>query len=405
MSLPPQDHEFLPPYRLLLGPGPSMVHPRVLHALSQPLVGHLDPLFLDLMNDIQALLRATFQTNNEFTIALSGTGSAGMEAVIANLIEPGDRALVGVNGVFGTRLATMIERQGGVPLRIDASWGDIIPAEAVREQLARSAPVKAVVLVHAETSTGARQPLEDVGALCRAHGALLIVDAVTSLGGIPVEVDAWGIDACYSGTQKCLSCPPGLAPLTMSPRAMEAIRQRQTPCHSWYLDLALIADYWNDRSRAYHHTAPISMLYALREALRLVQAEGREARFARHRLNSEALLAGLETLGLTPLPATEHRLPMLNCVTLPDRINDAAVRTRLLEDYGIEIGGGLGPLRGRVWRIGLMGESSQEAHVLTLLGALEEIFAHHGWPAQPGRAVHAAVDIYTGSQPTTRRST
>lgn len=405
MSLPPQDHEFLPPYRLLLGPGPSMVHPRVLHALSQPLVGHLDPLFLDLMNDIQALLRATFQTNNEFTIALSGTGSAGMEAVIANLIEPGDRALVGVNGVFGTRLATMIERQGGVPLRIDASWGDIIPAEAVREQLARSAPVKAVVLVHAETSTGARQPLEDVGALCRAHGALLIVDAVTSLGGIPVEVDAWGIDACYSGTQKCLSCPPGLAPLTMSPRAMEAIRQRQTPCHSWYLDLALIADYWNDRSRAYHHTAPISMLYALREALRLVQAEGREARFARHRLNSEALLAGLETLGLTPLPATEHRLPMLNCVTLPDRINDAAVRTRLLEDYGIEIGGGLGPLRGRVWRIGLMGESSREAHVLTLLGALEEIFAHHGWPAQPGRAVHAAVDIYTGSQQTTRRST
>ena len=405
MSLPPQDHEFLPPYRLLLGPGPSMVHPRVLHALSQPLVGHLDPLFLDLMNDIQALLRATFQTNNEFTIALSGTGSAGMEAVIANLIEPGNRALVGVNGVFGTRLATMIERQGGVPVRIDASWGDIIPAEAVREQLARSAPVKAVVLVHAETSTGARQPLEDVGALCRAHGALLIVDAVTSLGGIPVEVDAWGIDACYSGTQKCLSCPPGLAPLTMSPRAMEAIRQRQTPCHSWYLDLALIADYWNDRSRAYHHTAPISMLYALREALRLVQAEGREARFARHRLNSEALLAGLETLGLRPLPATEHRLPMLNCVTLPDRINDAAVRTRLLEDYGIEIGGGLGPLRGRVWRIGLMGESSREAHVLTLLGALEEIFAHHGWPAQPGRAVHAAVDIYTGSQPTTRRST
>ena len=405
MSLPPQDHEFLPPYRLLLGPGPSMVHPRVLHALSQPLVGHLDPLFLDLMNDIQALLRATFQTNNEFTIALSGTGSAGMEAVIANLIEPGDRALVGVNGVFGTRLATMIERQGGVPVRIDASWGDIIPAEAVREQLARSAPVKAVVLVHAETSTGARQPLEDVGALCRAHGALLIVDAVTSLGGIPVEVDAWGIDACYSGTQKCLSCPPGLAPLTMSPRAMEAIRQRQTPCHSWYLDLALIADYWNDRSRAYHHTAPISMLYALREALRLVQAEGREARFARHRLNSEALLAGLETLGLRPLPATEHRLPMLNCVTLPDRINDAAVRTRLLEDYGIEIGGGLGPLRGRVWRIGLMGESSRQAHVLTLLGALEEIVAHHGWPTQAGRAVQAAVDIYTGSQQTTRRST
>ncbi len=404
MSLPPQGHEFAPPYRLLLGPGPSMVHPRVLHALAQPLLGHLDPLFLGLMNEIQARLRATFRTDNAFTIALSGTGSAGMEAVIANLIEPGDRALVGVNGVFGTRLATMIERQGGVPLRIDAPWGDIIPLESLRDQLTRSAPVKAVVLVHAETSTGARQPLEEVGALCREFGALLIVDAVTSLGGMPVEVDAWGIDACYSGTQKCLSCPPGLAPLTMSPRAMEAIRQRRTPCHSWYLDLALIADYWNDQSRAYHHTAPISMLYGLREALRLVQAEGHEARCARHQLNSDALLAGLETLGLLPLPSAGHRLPMLNCVTLPDRINDAAVRTQLLQEYGIEIGGGLGPLRGRVWRIGLMGESSRQAHVLTLLGALEQIVTQQGWPAQPGRAVQAAIDTYTSSQLATRRS-
>ena len=404
MSFPPQDHEFTPPYRLLLGPGPSMVHPRVLHALAQPLLGHLDPLFLGLMNEIQSRLRVTFQTNNAFTIALSGTGSAGMEAVIANLIEPGDRALVGVNGVFGTRLATMIERQGGVPLRIDAPWGDIIPLDSLRDQLALSGPVKAVVLVHAETSTGARQPLEEVGALCREYGALLIVDAVTSLGGIPVEVDTWGIDACYSGTQKCLSCPPGLAPLTMSPRAMEAIRQRRTPCHSWYLDLALIADYWNDQSRAYHHTAPISMLYGLREALRLVQEEGLEARCARHQLNSEALLAGLETLGLTPLPSADHRLPMLNCVTLPDRINDAAVRTQLLQEYGIEIGGGLGPLRGRVWRIGLMGESSRQAHVLTLLRALEQIVTQQGWPVQPGRAVQAAVDIYTSSQLATRRS-
>ncbi|MBS0170305.1 MAG: alanine--glyoxylate aminotransferase family protein [Nitrospira sp.] len=404
MSLPAQDHEFTPPYRLLLGPGPSMVHPRVLHAMAQPLVGHLDPVFLGLMNDIQARLRATFQTQNEFTIALSGTGSAGMEAVIANLIEPGDRALVGVNGVFGTRLATMIERQGGVPLRIDAHWGDIIPQESLRQQLTCSGPVKAVVLVHAETSTGARQPLEDVGALCREYGALLIVDAVTSLGGMPVEVDAWGIDACYSGTQKCLSCPPGLAPLTMSLRAMDAVRRRRTACQSWYLDLGLIADYWNDQSRAYHHTAPISMLYGLREALRLVQDEGRAARFARHQLNSAALLAGLETLGLTPLPSADHRLPMLNCVTLPDRLHDAAVRTQLLQEHGIEIGGGLGPLRGRVWRIGLMGESSRQAHVLTLLGALEQIFSQQGWPAQPGRAVQAAVDTYSSSQLATRRS-
>ncbi len=403
MSLPSQDHDFVSPYRLLMGPGPSLVHPRVLQALSQPLLGHLDPLFLDLMNEIQALLRSTFRTENEFTIALSGTGSAGMEAVIANLIEPGNRAIVGINGVFGSRLATMIERQGGVPLRIEAAWGATISLEALRDQLSRSGPVKAVVLVHAETSTGAWQPLEEVGALCRAHGSLLIVDAVTSLGGIPVEVDAWGIDACYSGTQKCLSCPPGLAPLTMSSRAMEVVRQRRSPCRSWYLDLSLIAEYWNDRSRAYHHTAPISMLYGLHEALRLVHEEGLAPRFTRHQLNSDALLAGLQPLGLMPLPSKGHRLPMLNCVRLPDRVDDTLVRTQLLRDYGIEIGGGLGPLRARVWRIGLMGESCQQAHVLTLLNALEGIFAQHGWLEQPGRAVQAAVETYTQSQLSVRR--
>lgn len=394
---------FVPPHRLLMGPGPSMVHPRVLQALAQPLLGHLDPVFLGLMNEIQALLRATFHTHNEFTIALSGTGSAGMEAVIANLIEPGDRAIVGVNGVFGTRLATMIERSGGIPIRIEAPWGTTIPLDALETELVRAAPVKAVVLVHAETSTGAWQPLQDVGALCRAHNALFIVDAVTSLGGIPVEVDTWGIDACYSGTQKCLSCPPGLAPLTVSPRGMSAIRNRRVPCPSWYLDLSLIADYWNDHSRVYHHTAPISMLYGLREALRLVHEEGLPARAARHQMNSDALLAGLRTLGLSPLPPQGCRLPMLNCVTLPDGIDETMVRTRLLQEYGIEIGGGLGPLRSQVWRIGLMGESSQHAHVLTLLNALEAICASLKRPVQPGRAIQAATDTYTQSLESSRR--
>jgi alanine-glyoxylate transaminase/serine-glyoxylate transaminase/serine-pyruvate transaminase len=264
--------------------------------------------------------------------------------------------------------------------------------------------VKAVILVHAETSTGAWQPLDEVGALCHTHDALLIVDAVTSLGGVPVEVDAWGIDACYSGTQKCLSCPPGLAPLTLSSRAVHSIHQRQTACHSWYLDLSLIAEYWADRTRAYHHTAPISMLYGLREALRLVQEEGLGTRIARHQLNSNALMAGLQTLDLNPLPPAGHRLPMLNCVTLPDWMDDAMVRARLLKDYGIEIGGGLGPLRGRVWRIGLMGESCQQAHVLTFLNVLEEIFTDKGRLTHPGRAVEAAVEIYTGSQRSARRS-
>jgi alanine-glyoxylate transaminase/serine-glyoxylate transaminase/serine-pyruvate transaminase len=386
-----------------MGPGPSLVHPRVLHALSLPLLGHLDPVFLGLMNEIQALLRLTFQTQNELTIALSGTGSAGMEAVIANLIEDGDRAIVGVNGIFGSRLATMVERSGGTALRIEAPWGTTIPLEVVQELLSRSAPVKAVVLVHAETSTGAWQPLQDMGNLCRSYDALFVVDAVTSLGGVPVEVDAWGIDACYSGTQKCLSCPPGLAPLTLNARALSAIRQRRAPCHSWYLDLALIADYWATQTRAYHHTAPISMLYGLHEALRLVHEEGLAARMARHQLNSDALMAGLHTLDLKPLPPAGHRLPMLNCVTLPERIDDVMVRTELLRDYGIEIGGGLGPLRGQVWRIGLMGESCRQSHVLTLLNALEEIFSRNGWLAQPGRAVQAAVETYTNSQLSARR--
>jgi alanine-glyoxylate transaminase / serine-glyoxylate transaminase / serine-pyruvate transaminase len=386
---------FTPPRRLLLGPGPSMVHSRVLRALSTSLLGHLDPLFLTLMDDIQTLLRVVFQTKNHFTIAVSGTGSAGMEASIVNIIEPGDAVIVGVNGVFGTRLATIVERCGGKAIRVEAPWGQIIEPEAIETGLARSSPVKAVAIVHAETSTGAWQPLEPIARLCRDHDTLFVVDAVTSLGGVPVEIDRWGIDACYSATQKCLSCPPGLSPFTLSDRALAAIKARRTPCQSWYLDMALIADYWAEGARAYHHTAPISMLYALREALRLVEEEGLPARFARHQLNSEALIAGLTELGLSPLPPIGHRLPMLTCVTVPSHIPEAEVRTNLLSNYGIEIGGGLGPLKGKVWRIGLMGESSTEAHVLTLLNALEEIFVRGGALSTPGVALQAAARVYS----------
>ena len=388
-------NEFLPPRRLLLGPGPSLVHPRVLRALGTPLLGHLDPAFLTVMNDIQTLLRTVFQTTNRFTIAVSGTGSAGMEAAVVNLVEPGDTVIVGVNGMFGTRLATIVERCSGKAIRAEAPWGQIIEPDMIEQTLRRSGPVKAVAVVHAETSTGAWQPIEPISRLCRDHGALLIVDTVTSLGGVPVEVDQWGIDACYSGTQKCLSCPPGLAPLTLSDRAVAAIKARRTPCQSWYLDLALVADYWTDGTRAYHHTAPISMLYALREALRLVDEEGLPARFLRHRLNSEALVAGLNELGLTPLPPAEHRLPMLTCVKLPGQIDDAAVRTQLLQTFGIEIGGGLGPLKGKVWRIGLMGESCTEANVLTLLNALEDILFRSGGLSTPGVALQAAARAYS----------
>lgn len=386
--------EFAPPLRLLLGPGPSLVHPRVLRAMAVPLLGHLDPAFLRLMDEIQQLLRLLFKTSHPFTLALSGTGSAGMEAALVNVVEPGDPILVGINGVFGTRMATIVERCGGKPIRVEAPWGRIVEPTAIKEALRRAGPVKAITLVHAETSTGVEQPLEEIGQLCREQGSLFIVDAVTSLGGLPLEVDRWGIDVCYSGTQKCLSCPPGLAPVTLSDRALAAIKDRKTPCQSWYLDLSLVADYWAEAKRAYHHTAPISMLYGLREALRLIDEEGLEARFARHRANSTALMAGLHALGLAPFAQEGHRLPSLHAVTLPAHIEDAPVRTELLQRYGIEIGGGLGALQGKIWRIGLMGESSHKSHVLTLLSALEDIFLSRHWLSRPGTALEAAARAY-----------
>jgi alanine-glyoxylate transaminase/serine-glyoxylate transaminase/serine-pyruvate transaminase len=386
--------ELKPSSRLLLGPGPSPVHPRVLRAMSAPLVGHLDPEFLVIMNEVQAMLRTVFQTANPFTIAVSGTGSAGMEAALVNVVEPDDAVIVGVNGVFGTRLAEIVGRCGGRLVKLDAAWGQVFPLERIEEALKREGKVKAVAVVHAETSTGAQQPLEGLGDLCHRHGALLVVDAVTSIGGLPVEVDRHGIDVCYAGTQKCLSCPPGLAPLTLSPRALEVVRSRKARCQSWYLDLSLIADYWAEGKRAYHHTAPISMVYALREALRIVVEEGLEARFARHRRNSAALMVGLAELGCVPNASEGHRLPSLNCVQTPPGVEEGPIRKVLLLEDGIEIGGGLGPLLGKVWRIGLMGEASRPESVLAVLHALERALARAGKKVEPGAALAAAASAY-----------
>jgi len=395
MSTFPRQYKAWPSSRrLLLGPGPSLVHPRVLRAMSSPLVGHLDPEFLVMMDEIQVLLRWIFQTDNQFTIAVSGTGSAAMEMAIVNLIEPGDQVIVGKNGDFGSRIAEMVTRCGGSVLGIEVPWGEAIPVQRVIQLLETHAPVKAVVLVHAETSTGVRQPLENIGQLCHNHNALFIVDAVTSLGGLPVKVDAWQIDACYSATQKCLSCPPGLAPLTLSDRALHVIRKRKTRCPSWYLDCFLVSDYWTEEKRTYHHTAPISMAFALREALWLIHEEGLDTRFTRHRQNSQALRAGLDALGFTLVPAPDESLPSLTCVALPEWVNDKATRSRLLQHFNIEIGGGLGPFAGKVWRIGLMGESSTFESVITLLCALEQVclkaIPSYSW----GQAVGAALQAY-----------
>ncbi len=394
MPFPKQYNDLTPSRRLLLGPGPSLVHPRVLRAMSTPLIGHLDPEFLTIMDEIQELLRWLFQTDNDFTIAVSGTGSAAMETAIVNLIEPGDRVIVGMNGIFGSRIGQIVTRCGGTVVEIPAPWGEPIPLDQVAHQLQTAGPIKAVALVHAETSTGVWQPLEGLGALCQDHGALLIIDSVTSLGGIPVQVDAWHIDACYSATQKCLSCPPGLAPLTLSDRALRVIRNRKTPCQSWYLDCNLVADYWTEGKRTYHHTAPISMAYALREALRLIYEEGLEARFARHQRNSQALRVGLEALGFTLVPPPDQSLPTLTCVSLPDWVEDKAARSTLLHDFNIEVGGGLGPFAGKVWRIGLMGESSTFDSVMTLLSALEEICSQSNSSRPLGNAVAAALTKY-----------
>lgn len=381
-----------PTSRVLLGPGPSNVHRRVLRALSRPLVGHLDPIFLELMQEIQDLLRFAFRTANRLTIPISGTGSAGMEACLVNLIEPGDKVIVGVNGVFGTRMVDIVGRCRGVAIPVEAPWGEIVEPESLLEALRANPDARAVCVIHAETSTGAWQPLQELGEALSQTETLFVVDAVTSLAGAPLYVDDWHIDACYSGTQKCLSCPPGLAPLTLSEKAMAILRRRSSAVQSWYLDLSMIEKYWGEE-RAYHHTAPVSMNFALAEALRLVREEGLEARWTRHRRHHEALREGLAAMGLPLAAQVGRQLWMLNSVGIPDGIDDADVRSFLLRDYNLEIGGGLGPLQGSVWRIGLMGESSTKANVLLVLTALERALKARGYdfPAGAGAGIEAAA--------------
>lgn len=387
--------ELQPAARVLLGPGPSNVHPRVMKAMLSPVVGHLDPDFVKVMEEIKQMLRLVFCTRNEITFPVSGTGSAGMEAVLANLVEEGDEVIIGVAGAFGTRLADLATRLGARLHRVDAEWGRIVePAQLERALAAAKAP-KLVAIVHAETSTGVHQPIEEISKMAHARGALMAVDAVTSLGCVPLEIDNWQIDACYSCTQKGIGAPPGLAPVTFSERAMAAVRARKTPCRSWYFDLALIEKYWG-AERLYHHTAPITMNYALYEALRIVVEERLEARFRRHRANAAALQAGLAAMGLKFAAQEGYRLPQLTAVCVPAGIDDAKVRAQLLELFNVEIGAGLGPFRGKVWRIGLMGESSRRENVMLILNALETILESMGYEIARGKSLEAADRAFNG---------
>ena len=386
--------ELNPPRRTLLGPGPSNVHPRVYRAMMAPVIGYLDASFIQLMDDTQRPLRKAFRTENDLTIAISGTGSAGMEAAIYNVLEPGDTAIICINGFFGFRMADMATRCGAEIVTVEAEWGEIIEPEKVEAALNAHPSAKVVAIVQAETSTGVLQPLEDISHIVHRHDALFLVDAVTSLGGCDLRVDGWEIDICYSATQKCLSAPPGMAPLTMSPRATEVMNNRKTSVASWYVDLTLLRSYWaGGLNRRYHHTPPTTMLYALREALRITLDEGLEMAVTRHSRNAQALWSGLQALGLELHAQEGYRLPSLTTVRVPSKINEMQVRRALLDEHNIEIGGGLGPLQGKVFRIGLMGYASKSSNVLAVLHALEEQLVKHGHEVNVGAGVAAASRI------------
>ena len=367
---------FNPPMRTLMGPGPSDVHPRVLAAMARPTIGHLDPVFVAMMDEVKAMLQYAFQTRNHLTMPVSAPGSAGMETCFVNLVEPGDKVVVCVNGVFGGRMKENVDRLGGVPILVENAWGDPVDPNKLEDTLRSHGDARLVAFVHAETSTGARSDAKTLVEIAHRHDCLTIVDAVTSLGGIPMKVDEWGIDAIYSGSQKCLSCTPGLSPVSLNERAIEKIKRRKSPVPSWFLDLTLVMGYWGgSNKRTYHHTAPVNALYGLHEALVMLQEEGLENAWARHEKNYHALRAGVEALGLKFIVREDSRLPQLNAIAVPANIDEAKVRQLLLSDYNLEIGAGLGALAGRIFRVGLMGQTSSMKNVVLFVNALKEVIA------------------------------
>jgi len=386
---------FHPPERTLMGPGPSDVNPRILEAMSRPTIGHLDPEFVRMMDEMKELLQYAFQTKNKMTMPVSAPGSAGMECCFVNLVEPGDKVIVCQNGVFGGRMKENVTRSGGIIIPVDDEWGKAVDPAKLEEALKANPDAKIVAFVHAETSTGALSDAKTLVELAHRYDCLAIVDAVTSLGGVPVLVDEWGIDAIYSGSQKCLSCTPGLSPVSFNEAAVNKISQRKHPVQSWFLDLNLVMAYWGEGAkRAYHHTAPVNALYALHEAVVVLQEEGLEAAWERHQKNHLALHAGIIAMGLEFIAKEGERLPQLNTVTIPEGVDDAAVRNKLLQDHNLEIGGGLGALAGKAWRIGLMGYASNKTNVLLFLGALESILSGMGANINSGVAVQAANNFY-----------
>lgn len=387
---------FYPPQRTLMGPGPSDTHPRVLSAMARPTLGHLDPVFTDMMEELKTLLRYAFQTNNLLTFPVSGPGSVGMEMCFVNMVSPGDKVIVCRNGVFGGRMIENVQRCGGTAIVVEDKWGGAVDPQKVEEAFKQNPDVKVLAFVHAETSTGAVSDAKTLCEIARRHNALTIVDTVTSLGGSPLKTDEWQIDAIYSGSQKCLSCPPGLSPISFSERVVDLVKNRKSKVQSWFMDLNLLLGYWGT-TRTYHHTAPTNALYGLHEALLMLYEEGVEHSWARHQRNHEAFKAGLATLGMEYLVEEKSRLPQLNSVYVPEGIDEKEVRRRLLADYNLEIGAGLGDLAGKIWRFGLMGYSSRIENVMLCLGALETVLAAMGRKVEAGTAEAAAHRVYAAS--------